>query len=270
MPPRKKQKTSVKSKPTDSGLEVKGTPSAFPDPSLLSRALKQHQHALSLRSKENKKAPQELIELDAWLTNGETGLLAKVASSQSVNKTDMTSLMKWKLSRGKSRPTLLALIGSNPEALVLESTSAALQTVRKAKGDLNGALLALPDACKMKGVGAATASALLTLQSPHLLPFMSDEAASFFAGALGEIKYTDSFYKKFAAAMVDEVRRLNAQTSVSGGWDSMKLERALWTIVVLKKHGQDHVLNPSDDTVEDEPAALPSTSRSLKRSRDSS
>ena len=69
-----------------------------------------------------------------------------------------SALMKWKLSRGKSRPTLLTLIASNPEALVLRSTTDALKTVRDAKDDLHCALLALGDACNMKGVGAATAS----------------------------------------------------------------------------------------------------------------
>jgi len=171
--------------------------------------------------------------------------------------------MKWKLSRGKSRPTLLALIASNPEALVLGSTGAALKKVRDAKDDLDRALLALPDACKMKGVGAATASALLTLQSPHLLPFMSDEAASFFAPTLGQIKYTDAFYKKFAAAMVAEVRRLNDSLEPDDAqlWDSMKLERALFAISILKKHGQEHILDSDSDA----PAA--STSASLKRRR---
>jgi hypothetical protein len=191
--------------------------------------------------------------------------------------------MKWKLSRGKSRPTLLALVSSNPETLVLQSTTAALQAVRDAKDDLDGALLALPDACKMRGVGAATASgtcpvcirvissnprrvALLTLQTPHLLPFMSDEAASFFTPTLGQIKYTDAFYKKFAAVMVAEVGRLNADSESDDApqlWDSMKLERALFAISILKKHGQELILD-SDPGV-----SYASTSDSLKRRRDS-
>ncbi|KAJ6593397.1 hypothetical protein B0H19DRAFT_1090180 [Mycena capillaripes] len=174
--------------------------------------------------------------------------------------------MKWKLSRGKSRPTLLGLVAANPAALVLQSTSAALKAVQDANDDLDRALLALPDACKMKGVGAATASALLTLQSPHLLPFMSDEAAAFFAPTLGQIKYTDAFYKKFATAMVAEVRRLNAANSESDDaqvWDSMKLERALFTISILKKHGQEDILDS------DTPVASTS-SGSLKRRRDDS
>ncbi|KAJ7287108.1 hypothetical protein C8J57DRAFT_1049943, partial [Mycena rebaudengoi] len=180
-------------------------------------------------------------------------------------------LMKWKLSRGKSRPTLLALIGSNSEALVLESTSTSLEAVRKAENNLESALLALKDACKMKGVGAATASALLTLQSPHLLPFMSDEAASFFAGTIGEIKYTDTFYKKFATAVVHEVLRLNAEAADVDPpmvWDSLKLERALWAIVILQKHGQDELLHPPADPVSGQVAS--GSSGSLKRTRPSS
>jgi hypothetical protein len=135
----------------------------------------------------------------------------------------------------------------------------------------------------MRGVGAATASgtcpvcirvissnprrvALLTLQTPHLLPFMSDEAASFFTPTLGQIKYTDAFYKKFAAAMVAEVGRLNADSESDDTpqlWDSMKLERALFAISILKKHGQELILD-SDPGV-----SYASTSDSLKRRRDS-
>ncbi|KAJ7772076.1 hypothetical protein DFH07DRAFT_803612 [Mycena maculata] len=253
MPPRKKQKTA---NPT----AIPETPADFPNTALLRRALNQHAHALSLRSKEHTKNPDALTELDTWLTDSKTGLSAKISSSQPVDKTDMTSLMKWKLSRGKSRPTLLNLVASNPDALVLKATSAALVVVRDAKDDLERALLALPDACAMKGVGAATASALLTLQPPHLLPFMSDEAASFFAPTFGPIKYTDPFYKKFARAMVAEVGRLNAEASNGvQRWDSMKLERALFTICILRKHGE-------DGTLEDEGGT--STSPSLKRKRE--
>ncbi|KAJ7270082.1 hypothetical protein B0H12DRAFT_1229328 [Mycena haematopus] len=254
MPPRKKQKTA--SKPADS---IQDAPENFPDAEILSHCLKQYAHAISLRSKEHIKNPDELIALDTWLIDD---LLGKITSSQPVNKADMTSLMKWKLLRGKSRPTLLALIASNPEALVLRLTTDALKAVRDAKHDLDRALLALPDACKMKGVGAATASALLSLQAPHILPFMSDEAASFLTPTLGQIKYTDAFYKKFAAAMVAEVKRLNAN-SESDVWDSMKLERALFAISILKKHGQEHVLDS------DANAPSGSTSGSLKRRRDS-
>ncbi|KAJ7350623.1 hypothetical protein DFH08DRAFT_861944 [Mycena albidolilacea] len=263
MPPRKKQKKESDSNPTD---PIRDRPTNFPDANLLSRALKQYGHAISLRSKEHTKTPDELTALDAWLTNSESGLIRKIACSEPVNKAEMTSLMKWKLSRGKSRPTLLALVSSNPETLVLQSTTAALQAVRDAKDDLDGALLALPDACKMRGVGAATASALLTLQTPHLLPFMSDEAASFFTSTLGQIKYTDAFYKKFAAAMVAEVGRLNADSESDDApqlWDSMKLERALFAISILKKHGQELILDSDPDV------SSASTSGSLKRQRDS-
>ncbi|KAJ6589945.1 hypothetical protein DFH09DRAFT_1074437 [Mycena vulgaris] len=249
MPPRKKQKTATVSKPAETVPEL---PSNFPAARLLTRALQNHAKALTLRSNEHTKTPTELIELDAWLTGT---LSTKIASAEPITKPDMTALMKWKLARGKSRPTLLSLIASNSDALVAESTSAALQIAREAEHDIERALLALPDACKMKGVGAATASALLTLQPPHTLPFMSDEAAAFFAPTLGQIKYTDPFYRKFARAMGIAVARLNADAD-GESWDAMKLERALWTLSILRKHGEEGIL---DDAT---------TSGSLKRRRD--
>ncbi|KAJ7503032.1 hypothetical protein B0H11DRAFT_616503 [Mycena galericulata] len=239
MPPRKKQKTATASSSTDLSL---------PSSTVLARALVHHAHALSLRSREHTKTPDVLTALDAWLLDT---LSQKIASSQPVDKADMTQLMKWKLSRGKARPTLLTLIASNLDAKVEESTATALAAVRAAQHDLDRALLALPAACAMKGVGAATASALLTLQPPHLLPFMSDEAASFFTSTLGPIKYTDAFYRKFARAMVAEVARLNTETAADSDdvWDSMKLERALYAICILRKHGEEGVLEAgSHDT----------------------
>ncbi|KAK7057636.1 hypothetical protein R3P38DRAFT_1182068 [Favolaschia claudopus] len=259
MPPRKKQKTASTS--TSSTVSA---PANFPNASVLLRGLSNYSLAISLRSKEHIKKPEELITLDEWLTNTESGLLSKIMSSQEVTAADMTSLMKWKLLRGKSRPTLLALIASNQETLVVKSTTTALKKVCDAGGDLDGALLGLPEACALKGVGAATASALLTLQPPHLLPFMSDEAASFFESSIGKIKYTDAFYKKFAAAMIAGVRRLNVDSEEEARWDSMKLERALFAIAILKKHGQERVL----DSDSDPDAALPSASQSLKRRRE--
>ncbi|KAJ7647715.1 hypothetical protein FB45DRAFT_894244 [Roridomyces roridus] len=252
MPPRKKRKTDA----TGSSTETPERPQNFPSIATLARALDQHPYALALRSKEHVKTPDALTDLDAWLL---TDLSAKIASSEpNVDKRDMQKLMQWKLSRGKSRPTLLALIASNPESLVLKSTSSALTTLRAAGDDLERGLLAVSQACAMKGVGAATASALLTLLPPHLLPFMSDEAASFFTSTLGPIKYTDAFYNKFARAMAAEVARLNSEAD-NMQWDAQKLQRALFAICILKKHGQDGVLDSE-----------PSNSSSLKRQRDDS
>jgi hypothetical protein len=70
--------------------------------------------------------------------------------------------MKWKLARGKSRPTLLGLIASNSAALIASSTTAALDLMRAAQNDRERALLAIPAACALKGVGAATASGAST------------------------------------------------------------------------------------------------------------
>jgi hypothetical protein len=89
MPPRKKQKKESDSNPTD---PIRDRPKNFPDANLLSRALKQYGHAISLRSKEHTKTPDELTALDAWLTNSESGLFWKIASSEPVNKAEMTCL----------------------------------------------------------------------------------------------------------------------------------------------------------------------------------
>ncbi|KAJ7496843.1 hypothetical protein FB451DRAFT_205024 [Mycena latifolia] len=266
MPPRKKQKTASASASTSTASSTApALPASFPPRALLTRALAQYARALALRSdsKSKLKAPtnsksksnaQSLPALDAWLT---TTLSAKVAAGEEITKDDMASLMSWKLARGKSRPALPALLASNPAPLVRSATAAALKTMRTEKGDLDAALRAVKELSVLKGVGAATASALLTLHPPHLLPFMSDEAAAFFAPALGPVKYTDAFYARFARAMGEAVGSLNADaaTAMEGGsgsaketdtdarWDAMTLERALFALAVLRRHGEEGILD---------------------------
>ncbi|KAJ7099517.1 hypothetical protein B0H15DRAFT_944927 [Mycena belliarum] len=254
MPPRKKQKIASTAGP------VSSPPVSLPPASLLARAASQYAYALSLRSKEHLRSPTALIHLDAWLT----GTLApKIASAQPLTKADLTDLMKWKLARGKSRPTLLALIASNPAPLVASATAAALHTMRDAAHDREAALRALPDACTLRGVGPATASALLTLHPPHVLPFMSDEAAAFFAPA--------QVYRR----VLREVRARAGGEGGGGGeaerWDSMRLERALFALAVLRKRGEERVLQESADAsvAETEAPTRASASSGSKRRRDS-
>ncbi|KAJ7072776.1 hypothetical protein C8F01DRAFT_1105187 [Mycena amicta] len=230
MPPRKKQKTAINDDST--------TPSSqFPSSEELRRAENRYQRALELRALEHTRGKatlaEELVELDRWLVDGKNGLRGKLGSG--LTKADLTSLMKWKLSRGKSRPTLLALIASNSDELVRSATTKALETLRAADEDIEKGLLAIPMACVLKGVGAATASALLTLQPPHLIPFMSDEAAGFFERRLGPVKYTDAYYYRFARAMHVEVQRLNSTESSDDKWDAMRLERALFCACILQR-----------------------------------
>lgn len=87
-----------------------------------------------------------------------------------ITKSEISQLMKWKLSRGKWRPRLLDFVTSLSEEEV-ESAS------KKAFGSLPDLAKAISELTVLKGVGPATASAVLAAYAPDIAPFMSDEVS---------------------------------------------------------------------------------------------
>ena len=80
----------------------------------------------------------------------------------------------------------------------------------------------------MKGIGPATASAILSLYDPIAEPFLSDEAYE--AIGLGKAEYTVKGWEKFRTAMTERVE--------AGAWESMEdLEKACWSWRVRSRYG---------------------------------
>uniref|UniRef100_A0A0D9ZCK7 Uncharacterized protein n=1 Tax=Oryza glumipatula TaxID=40148 RepID=A0A0D9ZCK7_9ORYZ len=99
------------------------------------------------------------------------------------------------------------------------------------------AFAALPDLCKaiteltvLKGVGPATASAVLAAYAPDVAPFMSDEAM---VAALGNAKeYTLKQYLAFAEKLQTKSKELSSGEEV---FTTSDVERALWSSAVASK-----------------------------------
>lgn len=119
-------------------------------------------------TKYSEKKPK-LIELDAWILH-ELPETVQSRDSPFLDKKELSRLMEWKLTKGKWRPRLQKFVDELADAVVTETTKKGFQ--KAASGDLKGGL---DELCKLKGIGPATASAILSVFDPAI-PFMSDEA----------------------------------------------------------------------------------------------
>ncbi|CAI0464356.1 unnamed protein product [Linum tenue] len=136
---------------------------------------------------------------------------------------ELAKLMQWKLSRGKWRPRLLDFVSSLDEELVKSASGKAFESLP----DLSKAVSALT---VLKGVGPATASAVLAAYAPDVAPFMSDEAME---AALGNSKdYTLKQYLLFADKLQAKAKELN---TIGDSFTSSDVERALWSSITQTK-----------------------------------
>ncbi|KAL9480078.1 hypothetical protein ACSS6W_004864 [Trichoderma asperelloides] len=122
---------------------------------------------------------------------------------------DIKTLVEWKLRHGKFRPKLLSLVSSNPSATVSQTLDSARHLYTKSK-DAGGTVKTL---AKLKGIGPATASLLLSVHDAQNVIFFSDEAFYWLCcgGKKAAIKYNIDEY----AALRDEAEALIKRLDVS-------------------------------------------------------
>lgn len=134
--------------------------------------------------------------------------LRSTSSPKPLSLTDLETVLNWKLVRGTFRPSLMSLIRCNSNDSVIEVTKEALILLKNGN-DINTWTLALKELIRLRGVGPATASAILALWTPTV-PFYSDEAAHIALG-LQKLKYTE----KEVMMYVDRMRDCAGQLGVS-------------------------------------------------------
>nr|GLL48973.1 uncharacterized protein LOC109153260 [Ipomoea trifida] len=119
--------------------------------------------------------------------------------------------------RNPTPPRLLDFVSSLDDAVVKSASQAAFQSlpdVSKAVSELT----------VLKGVGPATASAVLAAYAPDVAPFMSDEAMQ---AALGNSKdYTLKQYLVFVGKLQAKAEEL---TAMGVSFTPSDIERALWS-----------------------------------------
>jgi hypothetical protein len=151
-------------------------------------------------------------------------LLARAPAAY-LTQPELSRVMRWKLRFGKMRP-LQKLVDALPDAAVRAASAAAFAALPPQGGGGAGALarslaaLAKP----LKGVGPATASAVLAAWAPSRVAFMSDEALE---GVVGSRGYTAAECESLAAACRDKAAALGA------GWTAQRVQRVLWAAAVL-------------------------------------
>ncbi|RUS19640.1 hypothetical protein BC937DRAFT_87166 [Endogone sp. FLAS-F59071] len=178
----------------------------------------------------SKSSGQRLAELDKWYHETLPDLInSRKAEANSVFMTrdEVVKVTEWKLKRGKFRPRLQSLVESNTDAMVRKITSDSFAKLPNVKDSLR----VIKD---LKGVGPATASAILAAYSP-LIPFMSDEAMEAIPG-MGKIAYVEKYYLKYLENVTAKCDELNSGQK-DFVWTPRLVERTLWTHTVCCRFG---------------------------------
>ncbi|XP_073687361.1 uncharacterized protein [Garra rufa] len=171
------------------------------------------------------KTAGKLLKLDKWFQEDLPAAIS-ARSERSLTHAELIKLMEWKLTKGKFRPRLQQLIGSNSEEVVESSTS-------KAFGLLPDVQAAITELCKLKGVGPATASAVLAAGAPDEVAFMADEAVESIA-ELRPVEYTAKHYALFLQKILNKTSQLN-KADGQQDWTPHKVEQCLWAWAVANQ-----------------------------------
>ncbi|XP_026488350.1 uncharacterized protein LOC113395030 [Vanessa tameamea] len=184
--------------------------------------LKLYPQAIKLKAEQKTKKPEELIKLDNWYQNELPKKIKSRGKEAHMLHEELVQLMKWKQARGRFYPQLSYLIKVNTPRAVMQETKKAFRKLP----NIESAMTALSN---LKGVGTATASALLAAASPEIAPFMSDECIQ----AIPEMEgsdYTAKEYLNFVKHIRNVCDRLNKEQNGCGKkWSPHMVELALWT-----------------------------------------
>lgn len=170
------------------------------------------------------KRGQNLIPLDHWY-NHEAKASITSREPWSMTCSDLKQIMLWKITRGKFRP-LMKLIESNSSESVREISSRSFEALKNR--DFAAAMEVLT---ALKGVGVATASAVLSLLDPNEFPFMSDEAL------LTVLPTTKKDYSIRSYTFLKSKLKSKAE-ALGGSLSADDVGRALWIHTVMLADSQ--------------------------------
>ncbi|KAK7501284.1 hypothetical protein BaRGS_00007409 [Batillaria attramentaria] len=173
-----------------------------------------------------------LLDLDEWYQQQLPAFIS-ARGEKYITHEELAKVMKWKLSRGKFRPTLQKMVESNSPEAVLSASKKAFKALPKQQSAVEPLLV-------LRGVGPATASAVLAAGAPDHVPFMADESMIALPG-LQPLQYTLSAFRTYADQVQELTKDLQKQDG-EFGWTPHRVELTLWTLQVAKMLKMDKVL----------------------------
>lgn len=188
-----------------------------------------NRYAEALQEVAKKKKRPDLVDLDHFLHNELPGLVIIRSPKPHVTHEELAKVMKWKLARGKMRP-LQKVVESNSSAVVVQVSTKAIEQLTQGHWDK-----AFVQLCELRGIGTATASALLSFLDEAACPFMADEVID--AVYPGERDYTMKIYEYMRPKLIQKAHDLNELHGQDGvSWTAEAVGRALWTCAQLNLH----------------------------------
>jgi hypothetical protein len=182
----------------------------LPDEAALRRALDRYEEVVTLQGVDR------LPDLDRWYREELPRAIAR-RDPRSVTLAELVRLTEWKMARGVWRAPNLVLVRSNDADDVREMSEEALAAMPHPTKPIS--LLS-----KLRGVGPATASAVVSAAEPGVYPFF-DELVADRIPDLGPVRWTLGYYARYAASLSALAEELG------GDWTPTGLERALWAHV---------------------------------------
>ncbi|KAM3456953.1 hypothetical protein MY3296_001323 [Beauveria thailandica] len=221
------------------------------------------------QTKGSKLGQKTLQQLDEYRYGTAIANFAADASSpKDMTLDDVKLLVEWKLRHGKFRPMLMGLASSNNAALTRRTIATVIKTYRSssssssanASSSSSSSSSSLPSAAavaaaltglsKLRGIGPATASLLLSVHDPARVIFFSDEAFYWLCGdgKVTKLKYSNIEYEMLRRNMESLVQRLRVSAT--------EVEKVAY--VLLKRDGPES--GESDEKAE----AAPKTAKAAK------
>jgi hypothetical protein len=170
----------------------------------------------------------QLPELDAWYRGELPGRLAARHPAH-VTKDEFLDILRWKMKRGDWREVNRVRIANTDARVIERAAREAYAAAHVLPADTATASREFKQPVKLlselDGVGPATASAVLAPYRPDLYPFFDEWIGRQIPG-LGKVAFTPSYYWKYAEALRNKAKELQALCSAR--WNAHQVGQALW------------------------------------------